>query len=295
MLIAGLCVGAGISLSFFPPLETPRALLTACVTPAGPDIRALAGYVLDIKHGTVLYEKNGTTQLPLASVAKLVTVLTAARELGSETIVTISDEALTPFGESGLTLGEKWQAQDLTDFTLITSSNDGARALFLEAAKQVPASEEEFIDTANRRIGQLGLMQTYLINETGLDESSTLAGAYGSARDVALLLAELTRSFPNVAEKSTVPEWTFVNESGNKHTAKNTALLAASLPGTLISKTGYTDLAGGNMALVYEPIPGRPVAIVVLGSTREERITDATALATFSTARIRTNALCETL
>jgi D-alanyl-D-alanine carboxypeptidase len=46
------------------------------------------------------------------------------------------------------------------------------------------------------------------------------------------------------------------------------------MPGLLLSKTGYTDLAGGNLVIVFDVGIGHPVAIVVLGSTRDARFTD---------------------
>jgi len=71
---------------------------------------------------------------------------------------------------------------------------------------------------------------------------------------------------------------TFTSESGYTHDAVNTSSVIGSLGGGIASKTGYTDLAGGNLAIVFEPIPGRSVAAVVLGSTREGRDSDMEAL-----------------
>ncbi|MCX6789964.1 MAG: hypothetical protein NTV60_00350, partial [Candidatus Kaiserbacteria bacterium] len=46
----------------------------------------------------------------------------------------------------------------------------------------------------------------------------------------------------------------------------------------LLSKTGYTELAGGNLALVFDAGIEHPIAVVVLGSSKEARFTDGTAL-----------------
>jgi D-alanyl-D-alanine carboxypeptidase len=50
------------------------------------------------------------------------------------------------------------------------------------------------------------------------------------------------------------------------------------IPGLLLSKTGYTDLAGGNLALVFDSGIGHPIAVVVLGSSQKARFTDGTTL-----------------
>ena len=42
----------------------------------------------------------------------------------------------------------------------------------------------------------------------------------------------------------------------------------------LASKTGFTDLAGGNLAVAFNAGLLRPVVVVVLGSTRDEREED---------------------
>ena len=42
----------------------------------------------------------------------------------------------------------------------------------------------------------------------------------------------------------------------------------------VLGKTGFTDLAGGNLAIVFEAGPLYPIAVVVLGSTAEDRFTD---------------------
>jgi D-alanyl-D-alanine carboxypeptidase len=46
----------------------------------------------------------------------------------------------------------------------------------------------------------------------------------------------------------------------------------------VFGKTGFTDLAGGNLAIVFEVGPSRPVVAVILGSTQEGRFEDMRAL-----------------
>ena len=46
------------------------------------------------------------------------------------------------------------------------------------------------------------------------------------------------------------------------------------IPGFIGAKTGYTDLAGGNLVAVFDIDIGHPLIAVVLGSTEEGRFTD---------------------
>ena len=54
--------------------------------------------------------------------------------------------------------------------------------------------------------------------------------------------------------------------------------MVMAIPRLLLSKTGYTDLAGGNLALVFDSGIEHPIAIVVLGSSQKARFTDGTVL-----------------
>ena len=57
-------------------------------------------------------------------------------------------------------------------------------------------------------------------------------------------------------------------------TAEATAAPLQDIPGFMGGKTGYTDLAGGNLAAVFDLTIGRPVVAVVLHSTEAGRFAD---------------------
>lgn len=264
--------------------------IPSCVaTPSMPSITAQSAYVYDIKTSAVIFEKNSEAQLPLASLTKLATALTASQTLSDGERVHISEWALAPEGDSGFSENETWELKDLLAFTLITSSNDGARAIALAADN---GSLEDFITKMNDMVRSVGLSQTFFLNETGLDVSSSTAGAYGSARDVALLLTHAYETDRDVLTGSAQAANVFTSLSGLTHTAKHTSAIAGVLPGEVIVKTGFTDLAGGNLAVLEEVFPGRPVAIVVLGATKETRDEDVYALAQAARNALKRATLC---
>ncbi len=292
-LIIGLGFGAALSIPLYAePATLPPPIVALCSALPEPEVQGAAAYVYDVVGARTLYQKNAEAQLPLASLSKIMTVYAALDALTTEGTVTITPDALVPEGDWGFTKNETWRAGDLAAYTLIESANDGARALMLAASEKLGMSEAEFIDAMNRRARGLDLAQTYFINETGLDVSSSVAGAYGSARDMAALLTHIALTAPERIEASVQREATFVSESGVSHTAKNTALLASAYGAAIGSKTGFTDLAGGNLAFIYEPLPGRPVAVVVLGSTRDEREAAVDTLATFAREALRHQLTC---
>lgn len=248
-------------------------------------LEAKAVYVYDVKNDNMLFGAFENTQLPLASLTKMMTVITALSHVSApnDTRVGITEGALAQEGDSGLYEGEIWNLEDLAGFTLITSSNDGAQALALGTSLWVG---QPFNDLMNALAGELGLAQTYFLNATGLDITEGSSGAYGSARDVAEILAYGIKYFSTVFSQTIYAEKEFISKSGFSHRAENTNEEVFKDVGIIASKTGFTDLAGGNLAVAFDVGPARPVIIVVLGSTQEGRFSDVRTLMEATTKTI---------
>jgi len=248
----------------------------------GAVVQARAAYVYDIKEQRVLYAKNAETQLPLASITKGMTALLAQRYIPSDVLIHITEDDLTLDGDNGLFIGETFSRDDLIDLTLSVSSNDGAHALarvagtYMENEEGV-SSRVIFIKMMNTTAHELGLAQTFFMNETGLDESVSAAGAYGSAHDVTLLYTHIYATNARMFEATLYPV-SSVSSLSRVHVLHNTDELAGSISGLAASKTGFTDLAGGNLVVVFEPEPLHPIVAVVLGSTTEGRFSDIATL-----------------
>lgn len=253
-----------------------------------PDLQASAAYVWDVRHQRALLNKNANAQLPLASITKLMTSLVALETLKPDAKVQMTLAAIGQDGPSDFHDGETFSAQALSDFSLVSSSNDGEYALAAAAAlalsKDGGTSTAAFIDAMNKKAEEIGLSQTYFINPTGLDESKTKGGAYGSARDMAFLMEYLLEHHPEVLE-GTTEKYTRV-KGKELHTATNTNEIITQIPGVLASKTGYTDLAGGNLLIAFNAGLDRPVIVSVLGSTREGRFKDVASLISYAQKKI---------
>lgn len=232
---------------------------------------AKAAVVYDIREGTVLFTKEAETQLPLASITKLLTAYVATRELGENAYVEITQEDLAIEGDSGLLLSETWKVGDLARFVLMSSSNDGAHALIRATSERKGETPAALL---SQSANALSLVQTFAVNGTGLDANKNVSGGYGSAKDVALLLAAIYEKNRSLLIDSAKKEEIFHSMEGFRHFASSTNQLATYLPQLVGAKTGFTDLAGGNLAVLLEIAPNRPVAIVVLGSTIEGRFED---------------------
>ena len=245
-------------------------------------LEAQAVCVIDTVTGKVLYERNKNTRLPLASLTKVMTAYVAIETVGGNESVAISAEDIGKEGNSGLLLGEKWKLSNLLDFTLMTSSNDGASAIafaagtFLQhqSTTTLQDPKKTFITEMNEKAQALELTHLEFNNESGLDISNAQSGAYGTAYEVAKLFEYILKDNPHLL-KATTNEILEINSQSNiVHTAKNTNEFVESFPGLLASKTGYTDMAGGNLGVVFDSGIGTPVIIVVLGSTLDGRFED---------------------
>ena len=253
-----------LSSSVVPPPALP--LWPSDVVLESKAITARSAIVYDPTSGRILYEKNSDEQLPLASLTKLMAAAAVLHSTDSGTVISITPRDLEPDGNSNLQVGERWTLGQLITFGLVASSNDAMAAAAANA-------NENIITVMNRTAGMLGLTHTYFLNPTGLDLSDETSGAYGSARDVALLAAAFLRDYPELFE-ATSQSKVSITSGERVLVATSTAIPLLGIPGFIGAKTGFTDLAGGNLVAAFDLEPGRPLIVAVLGSTREGRFRD---------------------
>ena len=194
------------------------------------NLEAKAVLVFDLAKNEPIFELNPNTQLPLASLTKIMTVVVA----------------------------EETKTKDISKFV-----NEALEQSSNEAAIALASVNNNFLDLMNKKAKELNLNQTYFLNETGVDVTNYVSGGYGSAQDVVKLVAYALKNNPDLFEATTN------NSSLNTNPyASTTTLLIA-------SKTGLTDLAGGNLAVVFDAGFNHPIVSVVLGSSEEGRFIDA--------------------
>lgn len=257
-------------------------------------IEARAGFVMDLKTGTVLYAKNENEKLSLASVTKLMTALVAREHLPESVVVTLTKDDLSAEGDSGLRSGERWRLGDILNAMLLISSNDAAHAVagFVgangtpEQVANADFARANFVQMMNEKAKALGLAQTEFFNESGLDmappQGGQLAqvsvlergGGYGSARDTATLFAELWKKYPETVEITAHKDARIYSQDEVAHIFPNTNEIVGHIPGLVASKTGFTNISGGNLAVIFDRGIGDPVVAVVLGSSYKGRFDD---------------------
>lgn len=234
----------------------------------GIAIRAKTAAVYDVTANKFLYSKSGNFQLPLASITKVmsgITTLEIAEKLNIIKPVKFS--------------GKWWNLYDLLKFSLVSSSNSGVADIAesisqIENIKNRSVTNINFVAEMNALAKKIGLRTMYFINETGLDANESIAGAYGSAEDVSRMFAYAVGKYPNIFGATKYSEWKMTSEDGSEKVSKNTNMEVGKMTTLIASKTGTTDLAGGNLVVAFDAGISHPVVVTVLGSTPEDRAGD---------------------
>ncbi|MEK9175495.1 MAG: hypothetical protein AAB795_02775 [Patescibacteria group bacterium] len=243
-----------------------------------PDIQARAALVVDFENSNILFEKNSKEALPLASLTKIISALVIEDNSQPDDFVRISKQAVETDGASRLKIGEYFAVKDLLAMAMIESSNDSISALVeFVATKQniVPKySEIWFTNLMRQKALSLGAENMIFNNPTGLDVSTTTAGGYGSVENI-IQIAQKSYS-SNIWRFSSAQR--IISQEGRIHTLYTTNILEGDITQLVGSKTGFTDVAGGNLLVLFEYPINHPKAIVVLGSTSQGRFDDVKTL-----------------
>jgi D-alanyl-D-alanine carboxypeptidase len=216
-----------------------------------------SGLLFDVNTGQVLWQKNATRALAIASLTKMMTALIVATHAKPSDRVLITRDALHYTG-SGVGLLPKGKRVPLTSLLyglLLPSGNDAAIAL----ADHVAHTQTRFITLMNDKAQALGLRCTHFTTVSGIVDR----GNYSCAQDLALI-AHLVLAQPLlariVASRSAILR--FPIKGGKLYLYNNNPLLVLRYPGVDGVKTGFTDAAG--QCLVATARRGRTWLGVVL-------------------------------
>jgi len=198
-----------------------------------------SGLLFDVRTGRVLWEKDPTQRLPIASLTKMMTALVVVAHSKPTDRVLITKQAVdfTGSGVGMLPLGKRVPEKALLYGLLLPSGNDAAIAL----AQHVAGTQARFIGLMNRTASAMGLSCTHFATVSGVIDQ----GNFSCAVDLAVLAhAVLTQPVlaPIVASPSAILP--FPIKGGKLFLYNNNPLLVQAYPGTDGVKTGYTTAAG---------------------------------------------------
>jgi serine-type D-Ala-D-Ala carboxypeptidase (penicillin-binding protein 5/6) len=218
-----------------------------------------AGLVYDLGSGEVLWRRDPTRVLPIASLTKIMTALLVVERTRPNDPVRITQAALDYSG-SGIGMlpkGRRVKAEALLNGLMIVSGNDAAIAL----AVHISGSERRFVALMNRRARAWGLTCTHFASSHGLEP-----GNRSCARDLAVL-ARIAMSRPRIRRVvgRTQAVLKFPIKGGKLYLYGHNPLMRLGYAGTIGLKTGYTDEAGRCFVGVVRR-GGRTLGVVLLDS-----------------------------
>ncbi|MCE9549317.1 hypothetical protein K8Q98_02880 [Candidatus Nomurabacteria bacterium] len=233
-------------------------------------VLAKAISVFNIDKSKNIYGKDDQKSMPIASLAKIMTAITALNFYDYEDVLSLSPKAISQAGDYGLLVGEKWKVSDMVKFTLISSANDGAYAL-------LENPYNDFLGKMNLKARRMGAGHSFFMNYTGLDVNLSTglnASAFSTASETNIMAMYLWKRHPEISAVTVLSEVSLKSESGFTHVFKNTNPVIGKIPNLLFSKTGFTELAGGNLNVIFKNKVGETLSVTVLGSTFEGRFSD---------------------
>ncbi|MCW3041435.1 MAG: D-alanyl-D-alanine carboxypeptidase [Solirubrobacterales bacterium] len=219
-----------------------------------------AGLLFDLDTGEVLWRRNPTRVLPMASVTKIMTALLVDERVPPGGRVRITEQAVHTGGSKVgvLPLGKRIGVATMLYGLLLPSGNDAAVAL----AQRVSGTTREFVTLMNARAAAMHLSCTRFASPSGLVD----AGNHTCAYDLAALgraLLDRPRLAGIVARRQAVLP--FPIKGGKLYLYNHNPLLKQRYPGTLGVKTGYTDAAGKCLVAAVEQ-DGHRLGVVLLHS-----------------------------
>lgn len=237
-------------------------------------IESFAYGVIDFDSGNVLYSKNLSQKLPIASLTKLMTSIVALDLASPDEIITVNQQGTTPEpSKLFLKVGEKYSVEKLVNFMLIASANDAAEVT-KEGINQKYGADI-FVRAMNFKAESIGLKNTHFTNAEGLDNPNH----YSSVEDLAILSHYALSNYPLIAQIVQKPFADFRDIPGdNRLYLNNWNGLLGVYPGVMGIKIGNTDMAR-HTDIVLSERAGKKVLAVELGApTILERDLDAATL-----------------
>jgi D-alanyl-D-alanine carboxypeptidase (penicillin-binding protein 5/6) len=225
-----------------------------------------SGLLFDLDTGQVLWRRDPTRVLPIASLTKMMTALLVVRSVPPGAKVKVTREALSYKG-SGVGLFRRSRRVGVATMLhglLLPSGNDAAIALAQEVSG---GTVQGFVRMMNARARAMGLACTHFSSPDGFVDR----GNHSCAPDLAALARAVLRE-PRLARivrrrQAVLP---FPIKGGRLYLYNHNPLLQQGYRGVTGIKTGYTQAAGRclvatarrgrvrlGVVLLHSPDPGR--------------------------------------
>ena len=271
-LIAGVNFPADDSIDDAESGTIPKDYVNQTSVRKEPKLYSFSAVALNAKTGEIMVSKNPNTQLPIASITKLMTavvVLDSGVNLDEYVTITSNDVDVIKNTSSRLKVGMQFRRRDLLLLALMSSENRAAYALSSTTFK---GGRSIFIRKMNEKAKDIGMNNTQFYEPTGL---------YHLNKSTALDLSKLVQTaytYSKIRHDTTTKNADVMFGPRYTHRYINSDSLVRANKTQLqieISKTGFINEAGHCLAL-YSIVNNKPIVMVFLNSSgKSGRIIDA--------------------
>ncbi len=230
------------------------------------DIESEAAVVIDYETGRVLYEKNATQKMKMASLTKIMTSILLVEHCPLNEMIEVPKGVVNIGGTTvGLKAGDTVSANSLLYGMLLPSGNDCAYT----AGIHLGGSVEGFAQMMNEKAQELGLTDTHFANPHGLDDENHYTTALSMAKIARYALNNKTLNEIVKTKQATINFGSFTKTLNNTNALLNSYEFADGI------KTGFTNGANRCLAASATKDGKRFIAIVLGAQTTQIRFQEA--------------------
>ncbi|MCC7022397.1 MAG: D-alanyl-D-alanine carboxypeptidase [Thermomicrobiales bacterium] len=232
--------------------------------------------LIDADTGEIFAQRGAHEQRAPASLTKVFTAIETIEDSppSREITTTESDMVSEWASQVGFGPGETFTVQDLLFGMMLPSGNDAARALARGLGSQPGDTDEQgtarFLDRINKRIQDMGLTDTHLVNPDGWG----VPGHYSSAYDLGVFTMYALH-YPRFVSAFSTAEYT---TSDSAYTFENNNRMLRSYDGIIGGKTGYDEDAGWCLINVAQRDGNRMIAVTLNGVAPDDWYDDSRVL-----------------
>jgi hypothetical protein len=217
--------------------------------------------------GKIIKGENTNVMRPVASISKLITamiVIDAKQNLDEKITYRTFKSKARHHKKEKVDKSQYLTRRELLNMALIRSDNHAAGVL----CSNYPGGSMGCLNAMNFKVARLGMMHTSMMDPTGLDSRNI-----STAEDL-ILLVQAARAYPLIvnASKQTKIE---IKISKRYWVFKNTNPMIGKDHRIVVSKTGFTNPAGGCIVMAMDTSLGQRTVIVLGSKNTRTRIPEA--------------------
>lgn len=244
-----------------------------------PEVTALNSCIMDYDTGELLYAIDENEQLPVASIAKMMSVYVVmdkikSGELSLDTVVPISENVYNLSRNenykmmANLEYDETYTLNEMLDMIII----DSAAACVTAVAELVSGNERDFVALMNAKAAEIGIDSVFH-NGTGVCLNPDTDGEENlmSAKEVAIMTRCMIRDYPELLNRT---KQATVDFHGTTYENLNKLFTTYYYEGADGFKNGMTEASGYCMCGTAERGGKRVITVALRCESNDARFTD---------------------